>query len=69
MVLEGRVAFDWMLNVFRKLPLDYTPKKPKAITDKIEIFIFGNDGFLPKAVYILIAVVINILVLFKIINW
>jgi len=69
MVLEGRVAFDWMLNIFRKLPLDYVSKSPKAITDRIEKWIFGDDGFLPKAIYILISIIINVLVGFKIINW
>jgi len=69
MVLEGRVAFDLMLNIFRKLPLDYVPKNPKAITDIIEKWIFKDDGFLPKAIYILVAIVVNVLIGFKVINW
>lgn len=50
----ARVFFDTSLNLWRGLPLDYVPKNPKSRADKIEKEIFGNNGLLPKIIWLLI---------------
>jgi hypothetical protein len=44
----GKVVFDSSLYLFRGLPLDYVPKNPKSIMDKLEKKVFPDDGLLPK---------------------
>lgn len=56
----GRLFFDWFLILFRRLPLGYVPKSPKAIADKIEKKIFGMNGVLPKVIYAAIIIVVNL---------
>jgi hypothetical protein len=56
----GRLFFDAVLNIMRKLPLDYVARYPKSIVDKLEKNIFGMDGFLPKVIYTIIIIVLNI---------
>lgn len=53
-----KVTFDTLLNHFRGLPLDYVPTKPKALTDRIERYLFGNNGIIPKILYLFISVAI-----------
>lgn len=57
----GRLFFDAGLNLMRELPLDYVAKKPKSIVDKIEKSIFRSDGILPKIIYLIIIIALNIL--------
>lgn len=57
---EGRIFFDTALNVMRRLPLDYVAKNPKSIIDQGEKKLFGNDGILPKVIYAIIIIVLNI---------
>lgn len=57
----GRLFFDAGLNLMRGLPLDYVAKKPRSLIDKIEKAVFGNDGILPKVIYLIIIIVLNIL--------
>lgn len=57
----GRLFFDAALNVMRRLPLDYVARYPKSIIDKVEKSIFGMDGVLPKIIYLIIIIVLNIL--------
>lgn len=57
----GRLFFDAALNVFRRLPVDYVARSPKSIIDKVEKSIFGNDGILPKILYLIIIIVLNII--------
>jgi hypothetical protein len=59
-LLVARVFFDWFLNIFRKLPLNYVPSKPKSYADKIEKWLFGKDGILPKIAWIVIAAFLNV---------
>lgn len=56
-LLITRVAFDWSLNLFRGLPLDYLPLKPKSIADRVEKAVF-NNGFIPKIIYILLIIML-----------
>lgn len=60
-LLNGRVVFDLALNKFRGLELDYVSKSPKSIIDRIERKIFGDDGVLPKIVYVFISIVFNVI--------
>lgn len=57
----GRLFFDAALNLMRRLPLDYVAQKPKSIVDKFEKSIFGNDGILPKMLYLIIIITLNAL--------
>lgn len=50
----ARVVFDTALNLMRGLPIDYVPKDPKSIVDKLEKKVFGNNGIIPKIIYIII---------------
>lgn len=54
----ARVLFDWSLNLFRGLPLDYLPSKPKSIADRIEKELFGGNGLIGKLLCILFAVIL-----------
>lgn len=58
---NARVFFDSLLSVFRGLPLDYVSQKPKSLVDKGEKWIFGNDGWTPKILYIVISLTINVI--------
>jgi hypothetical protein len=51
----GKVVFDSSLYLMRGLPLDYVPKNPKSIIDKIEKRVFPDDGLLPKIAYFVIS--------------
>jgi hypothetical protein len=55
----ARLFFDVMLNLMRGLPINYVPKNPKSIADKVEKKVFGMDGLTPKAIYFIIIVVLN----------
>lgn len=57
----ARLFFDTMLNLFRGLPLDYVPKKPKSVIDKLEKSVFDNNGVLPRAIYLVVIIVLNFL--------
>lgn len=57
----GRLFFDSALNLFRELPLDYVPKNPKSIIDKAEKGLFGNNGLIPKVIYLAISITLIIL--------
>lgn len=56
----SRVTFDIALNLFRKLPIDYVSSKPASVIDQLEKKVFGKNGILPKIVYLIIAIVLNI---------
>ena len=56
----GRIVFDAALNMMRGLPIDYLPRKPKSIVDKIEKFVFQNDGLLAKIIYLTFVILVNI---------
>lgn len=60
-LFEGRLFFDIPLNLFRKLPIGYVPENPKSLVDKVERGVFGNNGFLPKIIYLLILAFLLIL--------
>jgi hypothetical protein len=62
MLLIGRLFFDVPLNLFRKRPFDYVPDKPRSIVDKVEKYVFRNDGYTPKVIY---AYLIFILILIQ----
>jgi hypothetical protein len=57
----ARVFFDWSLSIFRGLPLAYVSPKPLSKVDQIEKSIFGLNGILPKIIYIVFIVVLNII--------
>jgi ribose/xylose/arabinose/galactoside ABC-type transport system permease subunit len=52
----ARLFFDVALNLFRGLPLDYVPRNPKSIADKVEKKVFGSAGFTPKLIWLIIIV-------------
>lgn len=57
-----KIFFDLSYIYFhlpQRLPIDYQPKEPKAITDKIEIF-FIKNGLVAKIIYALIVVILLI---------
>lgn len=53
-LFTGRVAFDISLNHFRELPIGYVSPSPLSKVDIIEKKVFGNNGILPKAIYVVI---------------
>lgn len=55
----ARIFFDFMLNIFRGLPLAYVPLNPKSVVDKVEKRIFGTNAFFPKAIYFLTSFSLN----------
>lgn len=57
----ARLFFDVMLNLMRGLPINYVPKYPKSIADKVEKKIFGLDGLTPKAIYLIVIITLNII--------
>ncbi len=57
-----RLVFDTALNLWRGLPIDYVSSNPKSIVDQIEKKIFGNDGFLPKVIYMVCIVILFVIV-------
>lgn len=52
----ARLFFDVALNLFRGLPLDYVPRNPKSIADKVEKAVFGPVGFTPKLIWLIVIV-------------
>lgn len=63
MFFYGRSIFDTCLNWFRMgwRNIGYVPKNPKSITDKMEKKVFGKNGILPKVLYIVIAIILNLI--------
>lgn len=57
-LLLARLFFDWPLNLFRHLSLNYVSANPKSIIDQLEKKLFGNDGITPKIIYIFIIIVL-----------
>lgn len=57
----GRLFFDTMLNLMRGKPLDYVTLTPKSKVDQAEKWLFKDDGLLPKALYLFIIIVLNII--------
>jgi hypothetical protein len=53
----ARLAFDMSLALFRGLDPGYVADKPKSIADKLEKFIFGEDGITPKLLWFFFIVV------------
>lgn len=60
-LLNSRLFFDVSLNLFRGLPINYVPISPKSIADKIEINIFGRDGYLPKLIWLSLSISGNVI--------
>lgn len=60
LLCNTRVVFDVSLNLMRRLPIDYVSPKPASIVDKTEKKLFGNNGILPKLIYIGISIAANI---------
>lgn len=68
LLLLIKVVFDTSMNLFSKLPIDYISSEVRLIkslwsalvkgkfTDYIEYKIFGNNGYTPKIIYLIIAV-------------
>lgn len=57
----GRLFFDSALNIMRGLPLDYVAKNPKSIIDKAEKGLFGNNGIIPKVIYLIISITLIVI--------
>lgn len=56
----GKIVFDMPLNYFRKLSPFYMTETPKAISDKVENFVFRKNGIAAKTTYFIIAFVITV---------
>lgn len=56
----GRVVFDTSLNLFRGLPISYVTIQPASVIDQIEQSVFKKNWWLPKLIYLMIAIVINV---------
>lgn len=56
---NANVVFNISLNWMRGLAIDYIPLKPKSIVDKVERWLFGNDGLLPKIIYLFSSAILN----------
>lgn len=56
-----RAVYDAVLNKLRALPLDYVSPSPKSLVDIIEKKIFKSNGWLPKVICLLVAVLLNAL--------
>ena len=54
----GRVVFDTSLNLFRGLPISYVTIQPASIIDQIEQAVFKRNWWLPKLIYVAIAIII-----------
>lgn len=52
LLLVVRIAFNTALNAFRHLPIDYVSPKPKSLVDKVEKWLFGNNGWIPLIIYL-----------------
>jgi hypothetical protein len=59
----GRDFFDASLNLMRFgiSGIGYVPLKPRSFVDKIEKSIFGLNGLLPKIIWLIVAISLNIL--------
>jgi len=54
LLMNRLLFFNIFLSLFRKLDWDYMSEYPKAITDKIQKFIFGTHGKAMYAIYFII---------------
>jgi hypothetical protein len=68
LVLVRGVIFDFSFNIYRGFAPDYISKTTTAITDKIERFIFKNDFWWEKIVYLFLLVSVNVLFAFHVIK-
>jgi len=58
-LFESRLVFDSSLSLLRRLGIGYVSPNPKSKIDRLEKWVFGNDGITPKILYIIIAFVLN----------
>jgi hypothetical protein len=56
----GKIFFDMPLNLFRGKSPFYMTDAPKAISDKIENFVFRKNGIAAKTTYFIISFVITV---------
>jgi hypothetical protein len=59
MFFTARISFDTALNLMRGKKIGYVSVNPKSIIDKLEKWVFGYNGVLPKVLYLIIAIVLN----------
>lgn len=55
-----RVVFDGTLSLFRGLSFDYVSPKPASTVDRLEKRVFGRNGLLPKLLYLVIVILLNL---------
>lgn len=53
LLFERLLVFNIALSLYRKLPFDYVSPNPKSIIDRMAKAVFGNNGKLMYAVYLL----------------
>jgi hypothetical protein len=51
LLLNRSIVFDIALNLYRKRAWDYISPRPYSIVDKLEYWIFGDDGKFMFIVY------------------
>ena len=59
-LLVARVSFDTALNLFRGLSIGYVSPKPASKVDRIEKYFFQNNGILPKILYVMITICLQL---------
>jgi hypothetical protein len=59
----GRLVFDTALNLLRfgVFGIYYVPANPKSIVDRVEKKVFGDNAIIPKFIYAIVIVNLNIL--------
>lgn len=62
-LLNTRIFFDSSLNLFRGFAVDRVSNSPKSIADKVEKWVFDEDGMTPKVLYLVFSLTLNVLYL------
>lgn len=60
----GRLFFDTSLNLMRGLSISYAPLNPKSWIDIAEERVFRFNEVLPKIVYLITIIILNVCILF-----
>lgn len=55
-----RIIFDGTLSKFRGLSFWYVSPRPKSFFDKWEKKIFGTNSFIPRLIYLIIFIGLNL---------
>lgn len=64
-LIEARLVFDITLNLLRfgVFGFFYVSPNPKSIVDRIEKSVFKENGVIPKVIYVVTIIIINLCIL------